>query len=915
MVFSYSTGPVLAAAGQPTAGTLAVTPNAASKVGDIIMVLVANADTAGSDWTMPSPWSRVMASASAGSGKLFVFTKPFVSGETSYDLTRTGSDGWKIVALTISGADTSAAPVIGAIGTRAASGGSYTTTAPSITTPAANYTAMYIAMERTNATDTAPTINNGFTTVLDIHNETGDGNPNALFVADKAIPVAGAVGATTATFTNSHSTNSNAFLFGLAEKSGSGSTTPSATVVAGATGRNLGSNTLTIGLPPGIAAGDLLVAAAVIGSTSAPTSDSAAKGWWDFGGIAFNTRSWKVYARVYNPATPASDYTLTQNASAFARWVSVAIRNHGVTASTDIQFGTQWLRGNNGGSQGKIIAPSITTPGAGRLVLALTGEASSATGAYTVTNANGFTLATDGTEDGSAIEWATIWYKSLAVAGASGDMELNWASTPSLNGIGVQMSIPPGATAPAPATGRIGGHAITYAGETALNIGAAKLNGTAISVVLYNSAGTQELQRKTMTVDSTSQWGNVSFTGLTADTVYSVKFEVDGTMQTDVQIVRAKTKKLAGVPVSFVTVGGSCQLTASNNPIYRAMADKNPEFIAHMGDLHYADPTTAAAWRTAVNSSLTASNFQYLTERVPFNWTWDNHDRIILDAGASASPLNMGYTDPATNTQWRTFSGDAGDYLSSDTAGRMWRVGRVMFIQTDQWTMKDDPDAVAEPRTFLGAAQKQAFKNALQLANDSADVALVVWWSSWTTLNNGNGRWNSFPAETTELEAFIDARPALKKKMVLIGGDSHSLQVDSGTRSGSSFRFKGMPSLNVSGFNRSSTSGGDGNVGWDIANGSLINAGIPEQGWGGYSHLSITDNGKELRFRWEARRVHQLTSTTYEEDTIAFFERSYGTDVQNAYMGGTQAKFVSQGNTRLWSREEKGSAYTPGSVA
>ncbi|QIG57922.1 phosphatase [Microbacterium phage PauloDiaboli] len=913
MALSYSSGAVLAATGQPTSGTVAVTPNAASKVGDIIMVLVANADTSGSDWTMPSPWSRIMASASAGSGKFFVFTKPFETGDSSYTLTRTGSDGWKITSLTISGADTAAAPVIGTIGTRAASGGTNTTTAPSITTPGANYTALYLAMERTNAVDTAPTVNNGFSVVLDVHNISGDSNPNAILVAEKAMPTAGAVGATTATFTNTHATNSNAFLFALAEKAGGGGT-PAPTVVAGATGRNAGSSTITLGLPSGIANGDLLVVAYLAGNASAYTTDHIAKGWWNYTGGAVNTRTWNIVARIYNSSTPVENYTLTQNVSAFSRWVSVAIRNHGVAASTDIQTGATWKRADNGGSQGKIIAPSITTSGANRLVLALTGEASSATGTYSVTTANGFTLVSDGAEDGSAIEWVTAWQKSLASAGAAGDLEINWASTPSLNGIGVQLSIPPAAAGPAPATGRIGGHAITFAGENVLNVGAAKLNGSAISVVLYNSAGTQEIQRKTMSIDSTTQWGNVQFTGLTADTVYTAKFEVDGTVQTDVGIVRAKTKKVAGTPLTFTAVGGSCQLTASNNPIYRAMADKNPEFIAHMGDLHYADPTTDSAWRTAVNSSLTASNFQYMLQRVPFIWTWDNHDRIILDAGASASPLNMGYTDPATNTQWRTFNGQA-DHLASNAGGRAWIVGRVLFVQTDQWTNKDDPDAVAEPRTFLGAAQKQAFKEILQLANDSPNIALVVWWSSWTTLNNGNGRWGSFNAETTELENWIDARPVLKKKMVLIGGDSHSLQADSGTRTGSQYRFKGIPSLNVSGFNRSSTGGGDGSAGWDIANGSLINAGIPEQGWGGYSHLSITDNGKELRFRWEARRVHQLTSTTYDEDTVAFFERSYGTDVQNAYMGDTQVKFVSQGTTRLWTREEKGSAYTPGSTA
>ena len=915
MVIAVLHGTPLSAVTQPQSGNLTITPHASTVVGDLILVVCSVADTASANYTISGgtgTWTTVLASASLGTGKFFVFSKTFASGDTTYTLARTGSDAYRIIPETIQGWDPAVTPVVGTLGTRAASGGTNTTTAPSINTTVNDSVVFYLATERTPANDNAPTINNGFSTLYDAHTLAGD-NLQALYLATKTVPTAGAVGATTATFTNKHATNSGAFLYALGQKADTGGGT-AATVVGSATNKNTGGTSVTFGLPSGVAAGDLILVEYLAGAPTAATTDHASKGWWDYGRTAVNSRSWGVYARIYDPATPTGDYTLTMAASAYARWASVAVRGHGVSTSTDIQVGTSWLRGSNGGSQGPVIAPSITTPGPNRLALAFFGEASNATGTYSITNANGFSLVVDGTEDVTSIEWVNAWQKTLASSGATGNVELNWSATPSLNGIGMQVSIPPAAAGPGPATGRIAGHAITYCGETVLNVGAVKLGGTTIAAVLYNSAGTTEVQRKTLTADGTTGWGNAQFTGLAADTVYSVKFEVDSTTQTDAVIVRAKTKKVAGTPVSFVAVGGSCQFTGSNHPIFRAIAAKNPEFFTHMGDLHYADPTTDSAWRTAVNSSLSATNFKYLLDRVPFNWTWDNHDRIILDAGSSASPLNMGYTDPATNTQWRTFSGSAGDYLSSNSAGRMWRVGRVMFIQTDQWTNKDDPDAVAEPRTFLGATQKQAFKDALQLANDTPGIALVVWWCSWTTLNNANGRWNSFPSETAELEAFIDARPTLKKKMVLIGGDSHSLQADSGTRTGSNFRFKGIPNLNVSGFNRDSTTG-DGNTGWDIANGPLITPGTPEQGWGGYSLLNITDNGKELRFRWEAKRVHDDGSNNYTEDTIAYFERSYGTDIANAYVGTTPVKFVSMGNVRLWGREDKGSDYTPSSTA
>lgn len=688
-----------------------------------------------------------------------------------------------------------------------------------------------------------------------------------------------------------------------------------ASVRSTSTGVNTGGNTVTFTPPTGIVTGDLWIVETLTGTATGYFTDNIPKGWWKLEGVAANTRQYQLLARIYNSSDSTSNYTLTQNAGAATKYASVAVRDHAVTQQSDIIVGTRWIRGENGGSIALITAPSVTTTSTDAFVMAFTGEASNALGSYTTTTPNGFTKAVEITEGGTAstdIEWVSIWTKVMSTAGASGAFQITYTTT-SNNGVGQQIAFASKVVAP-PTVGLIGNHAVTYAGETALNVGLNKLGGTSVSVVLYNSAGTTEVQRKTLTADGTTSWGSVSFTGLTADTVYTVKFEVDSITQTDAQIVRAKTKKTAGVPVSFVTVGGSCQFTASNHPVFRAMAAKNPEFISHMGDLHYANPTTDSAWRTAVNQSMSTSNFQYMLDRVPFNWTWDNHDRIILDAGASASPLNMGYTDPATNTQWRTFSGAAGDYLSSDTVGRMWRVGRVMFIQTDNWTKKDDPDAVAEPRTFLGSAQKQAFKDALQLANDSSDVSLVVWWCSWTALNNGNGRWDSYPTETAELEAFIDARPAVKRKLVLIGGDSHSLQADSGTRTGSQYRFKGVPSLNISGFNRNSWTG-DGTAGWDIANGAITVTNTPEQGWGTYSLLTITDNGASLRFRWEARRVHDDGSNNYTEDVIAYFERTYGSPIQEAYVGTTPVEFVSLGDTRLWQKEVKGSEYTPASNA
>lgn len=313
-----------------------------------------------------------------------------------------------------------------------------------------------------------------------------------------------------------------------------------------------------------------------------------------------------------------------------------------------------------------------------------------------------------------------------------------------------------------------------------------------------------------------------------------------------------RTHPTPGVPKSFVYVAGSCQFTGSNHPVWDRIRDRSPLGLAHMGDMQYADATTLAGWRSAIEQSMVAPRFRSLLGVIPMTWTWDNHDRIIVDGGGPAGvALNLGKTDPATNTEWRRLAGTAG-WSSADTAGRTWVVGRVRFVQTDQWTVRDDPDAGGTPPlTFLGAAQKAWFKDTLEAATEE----VIVWLCQWTGQNHANGRWNSFPQETLELENWINARPSVKAKMVMIGGDSHSLQVTDGTRTRlQEQRFAGIPNYNISGFNRSSESP-NGGTGW-LDDRALRTSAQLEADWGGYSLITVTDDGTDLTFRWDGVRVN-----------------------------------------------------------
>ena len=106
----------------------------------------------------------------------------------------------------------------------------------------------------------------------------------------------------------------------------------------------------------------------------------------------------------------------------------------------------------------------------------------------------------------------------------------------------------------------------------------------------------------------------------------------------------------------------------------------------------------------------------------------------------------------------------------------------------------------------------------------------------------------------------------------MIGGDSHSLQADNGSRPGNAggYRFPGIPNLNISGLNRSSDSG-DGSLNWSIANAPLRTSAQLEADWGGYSRMSFTDNGASIDFFWEGVRVDK----NGVEDVMATYSKKF----------------------------------------
>lgn len=615
--------------------------------------------------------------------------------------------------------------------------------------------------------------------------------------------------------------------------------------------QNTGTTAVPVVNPAGAAAGDKMLLLVTI-NQNFPTL-ATLSGWTLLTTVTYNSRRSFILARDW-----ASSYAdMVLSAASTAGSTIMAIRATSGYTLGDPTLGTSWDRPSNGGSITTTQAPSVTAP-ANSLALALFSETSTPTeteAAITLSGA-GWTKWHYGDTDAAQAAAANHLIAYSEATGATGTATSTWPNA-SNNSFGVQALYTQTSSGGGPATGMIGAHGAFALDTTYLTVGADRLGGTVTEAVLFDSTGTTELDRETITHDGTTGWGSATFSGLTANTAYLVRFVVDSITQTDVQVTARTTPSAA---TSWKGLAGSCQFTGSNHPVFDVMKAENAGFLSHQGDLHYEDATAEPAWRAGMESSLNSVRMKSMLETTPMVWTPDNHDVI------RTTPLGGG--SAVTAASWKQMEGTTGA-ASSDSLGRAWRMGRVLCIQTDMRSARDNYQTVAEPRSFLGATQKAWFLAQLTAAANDPTILVVLWFSTWTARNDESGRWQSYPTESDSIEAHINALPnGGKAKIIMIGGDSHVLQADSGARTGSVFRFHGIPSLNMSGFNRSSNYATGG---WDIAEADLRTSGQPEADWGGYSRIVVTDAGGPLTFHWDAVRVNAAGAT----DVMASFERVY----------------------------------------
>lgn len=491
--------------------------------------------------------------------------------------------------------------------------------------------------------------------------------------------------------------------------------------------------------------------------------------------------------------------------------------------------GTFGIRSASGAT---VTASAVTVAGA-RKVLTISGERS---------------VAATATENGPPVSWTAgaqrLWFEGSQVINASSNinsltvLERDVASAGSVaantitykdtsgNAWAVQVAMPllaPGTPpAPTPTVDTFWSNSLE---QNAIRCGFIVSNATSARLAISTSPDMTSSVYSSAVNPASGGWRSTRVTGLTAGTTYYAQMELDGVLVGDV--IRVRTLTTARKSYTFLT--SSCQNTGSNHVVFDQMATEDADFFVHQGDLHYADTTDVATWRTAFLSSMNAARFKAMRSKFVMDYVYDNHDWAGQGTDASAWP--------STPNPMSMVKEMAGEYPLAGNLFKTWVHGRVRFVHTDLWTERDsDTAAESSIKRAMSQAQEDLFLATLEAAKEP----LIVWFAHWPLYTStANGRWGSYTTQRNRIKAWLDARPGIRSRMIALGGDSHSVCADTGVNQNP---FGAMPTLNASALDKS---GGLAGGTWDIVNFDTV------EGSGYYARCTVTDTGEDISFKWE----------------------------------------------------------------
>ena len=347
--------------------------------------------------------------------------------------------------------------------------------------------------------------------------------------------------------------------------------------------------------------------------------------------------------------------------------------------------------------------------------------------------------------------------------------------------------------------------------DTSVNVGFRTSANASVTVEYSTSSAlTGSTTTSAVSVTGTTDYtGLVTIAGLTPNTTYYYRINIDGVPKLYSGFPSFKTFVAPGTSGNFSFAFGSCTSISNgdlNDRLLNGIANKSPKFALHLGDIWYADlPTalsnTVSSYRSRARLQFTRGSanvdFANTTRKVPFFWNWnDNEISPNYDLAKS------GAVYPNAKQAYLEYVGRVNP--SPVTTGELYytfQYGDVGFFVLDGRSFRSLNSATDDvSKTYLGSVQKQALKSWLTANNSTYKIKVLcnsTCWHDYATASPNDTIGGGFKTERNEIWDYIKAQGITG--CIFISGDQHWSSIVRSTRSGVRYHECSASPLNSAG--------------------------------------------------------------------------------------------------------------------
>lgn len=229
---------------------------------------------------------------------------------------------------------------------------------------------------------------------------------------------------------------------------------------------------------------------------------------------------------------------------------------------------------------------------------------------------------------------------------------------------------------------------------------------------------------------------------------------------------------------------GSCSQQRNPLPLFKKIAEANPDLWIYAGDNIYGDSHSISSLNRKYQKLLHNKNFKLLYEKTPIIATWDDHDYGINDGGKDykmkheSKELFLTIFNEPTHSSRRNHAGIYASYY--------FKTGNksLQIIMLDTRTFRDsiprhwgstrryDAHSIESKASILGEEQWQWLEQELQ---KPAQIRMIVSSIQFTSPYSGYERWANFPGEQKRMIALLSQNTT--KNIFFISGDVHYAEI------------------------------------------------------------------------------------------------------------------------------------------